>query len=210
MGELVQLKSDNYLHSDEKISINNFKPNKSEILMTKKGSLDKDSAKLLVLNNENKKVISDFDYEIFDVTNGIKEKILEGHSRDPIELSQLKDNSKYEISVKSNGFSESISQFEISNNKLSKNQFLLDPLKSLNKDSTRIILKDKNNGEEISEFNYEIYDITNGKRERVYAKLSDLKRLNSEGKYEIKIQKEGYKNSTDTFDVKDNNLSKNT
>lgn len=206
----IQLKSDGYLGADEKISVNNFKPNKSEILMTKKGSLDKDSAKLLVLNNENKKLISDYDYEIFDVTNGTKEKILQGNTKDPIELSRLKDNSKYEINIKSNGFSEGQGQFEIKNNKLSKNQFLLDPIKTLDKDSTRIILKDKNNGEEITDFKYEIYDITNGKRERVYAKLSDLKRLNSDGKYEIKFQKDGYKNLTDTFEIKDKKMSKNT
>jgi outer membrane protein OmpA-like peptidoglycan-associated protein len=206
----IQLKSDGYLGADEKISVNNFKPNKSEILMTKKGSLDKDSAKLLVLNNENKKLISDYDYEIFDVTNGTKEKILQGNTKDPIELSRLKDNSKYEINIKSNGFSEGQGQFEIKNNKLSKNQFLLDPIKTLDKDSTRIILKDKNNGEEITDFKYEIYDITNGKRERVYAKLSDLKRLNSDGRYEIKYLKEGYKNLTDTFNIHDKKLSKNT
>ena len=206
----IQLKSDGYLNSDEKISVNYFKPNKSEILLTKKGSMDKDSAKFLVLNNENKKLISDYDYEIFDITNGTKEKILEGNSKDGIALNKLKDNSKYEINIKSSGFGESQTQFDISNNKLTKNQFFLDPLKSLDIDSTRIILKDKNNGEEITDAQYEIYDITNGKRERVYAKLSDLKRLNSDGKYEIKFLKEGYKNLTDTFEVNNKKMSKNT
>jgi outer membrane protein OmpA-like peptidoglycan-associated protein len=206
----IQLKSDAYLGADEKISVNYFKPNKSEILITKKGSMDKDSAKLLVLNNENKKLISDFDYEIFDVTNGTKERILQGNSKDPIELSKLKDNSKYEINIKSNGFGEGQSQFEIKDNKLSKNQFFLDPIKSLDIDSARIILKDKNTGEEVTDANYEIYDITDGKRERIYAKLSDLKRLKSDGKYEIKFLKDGYKNLTDTFEIKDKKMSKNT
>ena len=206
----VRLKSDNYLETEEKLSIHNYKSNKYEFLMTKKGSLDIDSAILLVLNSGSKKPIKDFDYEIFEVNNGVKEKVLYGQSSEPIDLTKLKNNGKYEIKINANGFSEGESQFEIKDNKLSKNIFLLEPLRSLDKDSTRIILKGKSNDDEITDFKYELYDISNGKKERVYAKLSDLKRLNPNGKYEIMFQKSGYNSITDTFNIQNGKLSKNT